>query len=80
MFPLQKPPEQTVTTHKGSRVGYAIVIVILCVLYTLSPLDFDFIPAIGWLDDLAVDAGGIVLTIYQLWKFLRGESVWQTRK
>ncbi len=39
--------------------SFVIVILILAVLYILSPIDLipDFIPVVGWVDDLAVGLG-----------------------
>lgn len=39
--------------------SFVAVIVILALLYILSPIDLipDFIPVLGWADDLAVGVG-----------------------
>ena len=33
-----------------------------CALYVICPLDFDFVPLLGWIDDVAL----IVYTAYQI--------------
>jgi len=38
------------------------LLVLACVAYVVCPLDFDFIPIIGWIDDAAV----IVMTYQEL--------------
>ena len=39
--------------------SFVIVVLILALLYILSPIDLipDFIPVVGWADDLAVGVG-----------------------
>ena len=39
--------------------SFVAVILILALLYILSPIDLipDFIPVVGWVDDLAVGVG-----------------------
>ncbi len=34
--------------------GEKCLLVIGCILYVICPLDFDFIPIVGWVDDVAV--------------------------
>jgi hypothetical protein len=45
-----------------------IILIVLAVLYTLSPYDFipDFLAGWGWLDDLVI--------LGLLWRYLRGRS------
>lgn len=53
---------------------YAKAIIVLTVLYALSPIDLipDFIPYIGYLDDLIIIPVGIALAIY-----LMPKDVWE---
>ncbi len=39
--------------------SFVVVVIILALLYILSPIDLipDFIPVVGWADDLAVGVG-----------------------
>lgn len=34
--------------------GSTILIVLGAIIYTIVPIDFDFIPVIGWLDDITI--------------------------
>jgi uncharacterized membrane protein YkvA (DUF1232 family) len=39
--------------------AFVAVVLLLALLYIVSPVDFipDFIPVVGWLDDLLIGAG-----------------------
>lgn len=37
--------------HTGFPLGQKILIVSGCILYVICPLDLDFLPVVGWLDD-----------------------------
>jgi len=53
---------------------YAKAIIVLTVIYALSPIDLipDFIPFLGYLDDLVIIPAGIALAIY-----LMPKDVWE---
>ncbi len=42
--------------------GQKCLWVVGCILYVICPLDFDFIPIVGWIDDVVV----IGLTVEQV--------------
>ncbi len=52
-------------THHPRTPWYAKVLAVLIIGYALSPIDFipDFIPVIGYLDDLIIVPAGIILLI-----------------
>lgn len=31
---------------------WRMIVILFCILWIISPFDFDFIPVIGWIDDL----------------------------
>ena len=39
--------------------SFVVIVIILALLYIISPIDLipDFIPVVGWADDLAVGVG-----------------------
>jgi uncharacterized membrane protein YkvA (DUF1232 family) len=39
-----------------NMAGWVIPALIFAVVYVISPLDFDFIPIVGWIDDAAIVA------------------------
>ncbi len=58
------------TTNRSRRVSARprwvwVVILILAVLYVLSPIDFipDILPVLGWIDDVAVILITIIMAI-----------------
>ena len=45
--------------------GLVLVLIVLAVLYIISPIDFipDVIPVVGWVDDVAVGVGAGALCL-----------------
>ena len=73
-------PDMTVSTdvsHTTARPGRRSVnsfwlwlIIILAVLYVISPIDFlpDFIPIVGWIDDVVVALTAISIALPKILK------------
>lgn len=67
-------PQQTIETEivneKSNRGNYWLAFFILAVAYILSPIDLvpDFIPIIGWLDDIGIGGGLLGASFQQLLK------------
>jgi len=40
--------------HPKKRLIISIVLLFLGIVYAIMPFDFDFIPIIGWIDDIGV--------------------------
>ena len=47
-----------------------IVILVLSVLYAVSPIDFipDLIPVLGWIDDVVITLSGIIIALPRIIK------------
>lgn len=67
-------PQQTIETEivneKSNRENYWLAFFILVIAYILSPIDLipDFIPIIGWLDDIGIGGGLLGASFQQLLK------------
>ena len=54
--------------YKKKRVAVSFVLIVLGLIYCILPFDGDFIPVVGWIDDvvvLFVDA--IIVVVSQMW-------------
>ena len=40
--------------HPKKRLIISIILLFLGIIYAIVPFDFDFIPVIGWIDDIGV--------------------------
>ncbi len=40
--------------HPKKRLIVAVILLFLGIIYAIIPFDFDFIPVIGWIDDIGV--------------------------
>ena len=40
--------------HPKKRLIVAVILLFLGIIYAIVPFDFDFIPVIGWIDDIGV--------------------------
>lgn len=49
---------------KDGNIGWGYKIAVVCAFaYAITPFDFDWIPILGWLDDIGVVAAVAALTI-----------------
>ena len=57
--------------HPKKRLIVSIILLFLGIIYAIVPFDFDFIPVIGWIDDIGVL---LVTFINALISFIRYKS------
>jgi hypothetical protein len=68
--------QKSVDAPKGFPWPKILLMALLMLLYTASPLDLipDVIPFLGWLDDLAIDSGIVALILRTVYVYYRGRN------
>ena len=50
---------------------------VLQLIYVVSPIDLlpDFLPFVGWIDDLGVIVGGMTMSLVALWRAIQDRAI-----
>ena len=61
---------KTKSVTSSKNIFWMLLIVILAVLYVLSPIDFlpDIVPVVGWIDDIVVALTAIAVALKKILK------------
>ncbi len=60
--------------HPKKRLIVAVILLILGIIYAIIPFDFDFIPVIGWIDDIGVLLVTLINALISFIRYKKAES------
>lgn len=60
--------------HPKKRLIVAVILLILGIIYAIIPFDFDFIPVIGWIDDIGVLLVTFINALISFIRYKKAES------
>lgn len=60
--------------HPKKRLIVAIILLFLGIIYAIVPFDFDFIPVIGWIDDIGVLLVTFINALISFIRYKKAES------
>ena len=60
--------------HPKKRLIVAVILLFLGIIYAIVPFDFDFIPVIGWIDDIGVLLVTFINALISFIRYKKAES------